>query len=146
MSVVNVTDIQYIQNENNQTIKPKRNKRWLWIGVALGVLAFLCSTVTVLAVITGFNITSVGATIYSYFTVGSGTYTLFSVGGYSTNEASNSLAQTILPIFAIMFVIFYGLRSLAQSVGFEGFVKTMLVFVVGSVMLGAIVIILSQLT
>lgn len=142
MSAANVTDIPYIQKEN----KPKRSRKWLWIGIALGIVAFLCTTVTVLAVVTGFNMTSVGALIYSYFTVGSGTYSVFSVGGYSTNEASNSLAQLILPIFAAMFIIFYAFKSLAQDYSAGGFMRTALIFVVGAVMLVAVIYILSQLT
>ncbi len=117
-----------------------------WYVPFIAMALFCIFTVQIYAYLTGFNTESVGATLYSVFSVGQTTYTQYFVGGYSTNESTNSLAQNIMPVIAVVMIIFYALRSLAQSEGFEGFLKTALLIVVGSALLLAVVTILANLT
>lgn len=127
-------------------IKRKDILKRLGLSPVLIALLFLFFTVPIYAVITGFNFTEVGAAIYSTFSVGATTFASYSVGGYSTNEASNTLAQTLFPIIGVVIIIGWGLKALAHTDGLDGFIKTMLVFVLGAILLGAIVVILGQLT
>ena len=138
-----MSDVAVVCYENKR--EKKSLKRWWMVPVIILVLFCIIAT-PAYAVITGFNLNQVGDTVYSWMTVGSGNYTYFAVGGYSTNEKSNTLAQTVLPILAVIFVVFYALRSLAQTNGFQGFIQTAMIFVIGSIVLGAVVMILSQLT
>jgi hypothetical protein len=145
--MVGMSDTAVAYYENKQ--EKKSLKRWWMVPIIILVLFCIIATPAyAVVVITGFNLNQVGETVYSWMTVGSGNYTYFAVGGYSysTNEGTNSLAQTILPVLAVIFVVFYALRSLAQTNGFYGFIQTAMIFVIGSIVLGAVVMILSQLT
>ena len=115
--------------------KRKLQLKW-WLVSVIVLVMFLLSTVSVYAVITGFNFTQVGATSFNEQSVGNpwGSMSLMLVGGYSTNEKSNSIAQLIIPVLAFLAVILYAFRSLAQDYGLEGFIKTAVIFVVGTVM------------
>lgn len=128
----------------------KRNKlpfKW-WLVTAVVLLAFILSTVSVFAVITGFNFYQVGATSYTTMAIGDpwAAMTLYLVGGYSTNERSNTVAQVVIPAMAFLAIIIYALRSFVQQYSFEGFIKTVIIIIVGAVMFSAVVYILSQLT
>jgi hypothetical protein len=127
---------------------PKQNKRSrkYWIIPIIVLCLFMMTTVSIYAVIVGFNLNLVGSTIYSLLSVGDTTFTAFMVGGYSTNETSNSLARIILPILAVIAVLLYALKGVAQEQGFGGFIKVAMVLVIGSIFLGAIVSILQALT
>lgn len=127
------------------SIVKKRSLFRYWIVPLLVTILFLLCTVTVYGYLTGFNIFNVGASSYSYFSVGESGI-LYFVGGYSTNEASNTLAQTVLPILAVVAIICYGIRNYLLECGLSGFLWSMLIFVVGAILLGMIVSILATLT
>jgi hypothetical protein len=128
----------------------KRKKfqlKW-WIIPLIVTLLFIMTTVSVYAIIVGFNTVSVGSVSYSTMTVGNtwAGAALYLVGGYSTNEKSNTIAQLIFPVLAFLFIILYAFRSLANEQGFSGFIKTAFIIMIGAVFFGALVIILNQLT
>lgn len=128
--------------------KSKLWQRW-WLVPLIVTLLFIVVAVPVSAVImieNGWNI--VGQTVFGELKVGLDGSPLYVVGlnNWSTNEESNTLAQSVLPVLAVVFVVMYAFRSLAQTTGLEGFIQTAMVFVIGSIVLGAVVLILSQLT
>jgi hypothetical protein len=127
-------------------VKKKTLWRKYWYIMPIIFVLFVAGSIPVYAYITGYNVETVGQTLYNLFSVGSGVYALMVVGGYSTNQVSNSLAQNILPVIAVVVIIMYAFKSMLLESGFTGMLKTLLLIVVGAIMLGAVVVILSQLT
>jgi hypothetical protein len=133
--------------ESEITLYNKR--RWYqkyWYTPILVAITLIIATVPIYGYLTGYNIFDVGQSVLNTYTVGDGTFNLMIVGGYSTNEASNSLAQNIIPVFAVVAVILYALKSLILSEGITDYFWTLLAIVVGSVFVVIIVQILAQLT
>lgn len=131
---------------DNTQLKKKRFLQKYWYALPIVAVMLLVGSIPIYAVITGFSVTSVGQTIFNYYLVGSGTFAMYSAGGYSTNQMSNSIAQSIYPVIAVAMILLIALKSYLLENGLVGLIKTLLLIVVGSVMLGAIVVILSQLT
>jgi hypothetical protein len=131
--------------ENVIAYNRKKYYRSLWI-LPISIVIFLLSSVTVYAYLTGYNSESVGQAIYTIFSVGQTSYGSFVVGGYSTNQASNSMAQNVLPAVAVVIVIMYAFKNMSQDTGFEGFLRTTLIIVIGAALLYNVVQILAALT
>lgn len=133
--------------ESEMTLYNKR--RWYqkyWYTPILVAITLIIATVPIYGYLTGYNLFDVGQSILNTYTVGDGTFNLMIVGGYSTNEASNSLAQKIIPIFAVVAIILYALKGLLLSENFTDYIWTLLAIVIGSVFLVIIVQMLAQLT
>jgi len=118
-------------------------QRYWHLPLIVGVL-FLVFSIPVYAYLTGFAINDVGQGIFGVFGVGNGK-AWFAVGGVPHPD-SNLVAQSIFPIICVVIILLFALKSLAQTEGLNGFMKTMLLIVVGAIMLGAVVVILNQLT
>lgn len=131
---------------NETVVKKKTLWQRYWYVMPIVFVLFMIGAMPVYAYLTGYNVETIGQTVYNLFSVGSGTYVLMVVGGYSTNQMSNSIAQNILPVIAVVVIIMYAFKSMLLESGFVGMLKTLLLIVVGSIMLGAVVVILSQLT